>query len=127
VLSELQVIVTTGIIIVVAMIALFVGIWYGEGRNAELIEDLERELSARSEPMPPEIAHEPAERLRVPVEYRPAQIPGVGTPIWQTPREGFIAVPDWHADETRVDDLDEFVRMKGWDLEQYVQGLIEQT
>jgi hypothetical protein len=59
-MTGVQVVVVAGIVILVAMVALFTGIWYGEGRNAELIAELEAELDARQMVMPPEVAHEPA-------------------------------------------------------------------
>jgi hypothetical protein len=55
-----QVIVVAGLVIGVALIAFVIGIWYGAGRNSELIEQLEDELSSRRAygVMPQEIAHE---------------------------------------------------------------------
>lgn len=56
-----QVIVVAGLVIIVALIAFIVGIWYGAGRNAELVAGLENELEVMRGPfgpMPPEIAHE---------------------------------------------------------------------
>jgi hypothetical protein len=55
-----QVIVVAGLVIGVALVAFVIGIWYGAGRNAELIGQLEDELSTRRAygVMPQEIAHE---------------------------------------------------------------------
>jgi hypothetical protein len=65
-MTGVQVVVVAGIVVLVAMVALFTGIWYGEGRNAELILELEAELDARQLVMPPEVAHEPAWRPAAP-------------------------------------------------------------
>jgi hypothetical protein len=87
---------------VVAVAALLAGVWLGElhGRGVgrgQVREDRAAERAARQVRSwrdgrgertaaflnPPEVHHE--ERLRVPIDYRPAPIPGVGTPIWSWP------------------------------------------
>lgn len=109
-----HILVAAVIIVIVAAVAFTFGAWYGIGSNAELIGELERELDARKAEPPAELAHEPDEVLGEPEN--------VEAPA--TPPTGFLAVPDWHADDEA---LDEWVAGRSAELRAAVAAMIEDS
>lgn len=151
-MTKVDYVVVAGIVAFVSFVCFTMGLLVRRSEDQELIRQLEDELDARQEAMPPEIAHEPVIVPRLGTFIRPdvparetmagfnTQIAATG-PMWlyrsagrvaadttwdlpaltRTPPQGFIALPDWHAEPL---DLDRHVAELGAELQEYVAALI---
>lgn len=74
------------VMVLLANGALLIGMWIGWGRGWKHCEEEQRwaREQAKARRVHP-VYPVREERTRIPIDYRPAPIPGVGTPIWSSP------------------------------------------
>lgn len=117
-MSRADLIVVAAVVAAVAFLCFTMGLFTRRSGDAELIRELEEELSARCLIRPPEMAHEPAPE---------PWVTDVADTTWDlpalTPPRGFIALPDWHAPLEELG-LEEHVAAMGAELQEFVAALI---
>jgi hypothetical protein len=95
------------VVAVVAGTAFLLGIWHGYGRNMELVEELEAELTARRLDPPAELAHEPATVVLEPAAVLPAAAADTSWDLPAVRLEGIEDLDIWIA--TVIADTDRFM------------------